>query len=477
MIFHLKEDEMNRRNLSQSVDNTRKPDSLNVIHGQTFSQWRVQLPILDDIINGHPLLWENPLCRPPDIAIAALQQQDIGYEQIRDAAARLQRFRPYIQSAFPSTSDMQGLIESPLRAIPAMKAQLEELHGGNIPGQLLLKCDSHLPISGSIKARGGIYEVLKLAETIALRHDLIPPDRDYGCLHSPEARTLFHEYRIAVGSTGNLGLAIGIIGSQLGFQVTVHMSNDARSWKKALLRDYGVEVVEHGGDYSSAVAKGRKESACDPRCHFVDDENSTDLFYGYAVAALRLSEQLEDAGILVDQDHPLFVYIPCGVGGGPGGISFGLKHMFGPHVRCFFVEPTGAPSVLLGLATGLHNRVTLPDFGIKLQTEADGLAVASPSGFVCRVMESLLDGIVTVDDKTMLCHLALLKDSENIDMEPSSLAAMSGPLRMAATSPATATHLVWGTGGSMVPVAEQHGYYQLGKMIRSKITGFPEQPG
>lgn len=80
-------------------------------------------------------------------------------QDVQDAHARLSRFAPYLAKAFPETAASGGIIESELVAIPAMQKRLEKEYQQPISGQLLLKKDSHLPISGSIKARGGIYEV------------------------------------------------------------------------------------------------------------------------------------------------------------------------------------------------------------------------------------------------------------------------------------------------------------------------------
>ena len=71
--------------------------------------------------------------------------------------------------------------------IPAMKQSLEKRYEKPVLGELLLKCDSHLPISGSIKARG-IYEVLKHAEQLALQHGMLTEEDDYSILDSDTCR-------------------------------------------------------------------------------------------------------------------------------------------------------------------------------------------------------------------------------------------------------------------------------------------------
>ena len=322
-------------------------------------------------------------------------------------------------------------------------------------------------------------------EKLALDHGLITLDQDYSILDGPLFRNFFSDYASAVGSTGNLGLSIGIMGARLGFRVFVHMSRDAKAWKKELLARKGVTVVEHDADYGHAVAEGRRQAASDPRVHFVDDERSHDLFLGYATAAGRLKNQLEAAGRTVDAGRPLFVYLPCGVGGGPGGIAYGLKLLFGGHVHCFFAEPTHSPAMLLGLMTGLHDGVSVGDFGIDNVTEADGLAVGRPSGLVGRLLRDRISGVFTVDDTVLFGLLFQLARSESVAMEPSALAGMPGPVRLLSSEQGrnfleaagclgamdSATHVVWGTGGSMVPSPIMDDYMNVGSKVFSGMKG------
>ena len=292
-------------------------------------------PVIRTVANKEETVWINPYFLPFAMTDATCQLV-VSDADIEDAEKRLGRFASFIRRCFPETEETNGLIESPLKAIPSMQKKLEETYGCEIPGRLFLKMDSHLAIAGSIKARGGIYEVLKHAEDLALESGKFTMDEDYARLADEDMKAFFGQYTVQVGSTGNLGLSIGIMSAALGFKVKVHMSADAKQWKKDLLRSKGVEVIEYSDDYSRAVAEGRKLSDMDPMSYFVDDEKSVNLFLGYAVAAKRLHKQLTEAGITVDEEHPLIVYLPAGVGGAPGGVAYGLKRIYKDNVHCFF---------------------------------------------------------------------------------------------------------------------------------------------
>ncbi|MCX7546973.1 D-serine ammonia-lyase [Xanthomarina sp. F1114] len=420
-------------------------------------------PLLDKIIGLKPVTWINPnrktMLEMPDFSISM--------KDILESEGLWERFAPFFMEAFPETKNTQGILESPLKEISSMRNFLNK-QNPKIEGRLFLKCDNKLPIAGSIKARGGFFEVLSHAEKLALKAGLLKDD--YRAFTSSEFKEFFNKHKIGVGSTGNLGLSIGIISAAIGFQVTVYMSADAKPWKKDLLREKGVRVVEFSGDFSEAILAGREQTKKDPTAYFVDDENSNDLFLGYSVGALRIARQLEADNIQVDAQHPLFVYSPCGVGGSPGGTAFGLKQIYGDHVHCFFVEPTHSPAVLVGLLTGENSKISVQDFGIDNKTEADGLAVGRPSSFATSISSHLISGLYTMEDQTLYNLLTQLMDTENVFLEPSATAGLIGPHRVLSTDYAkinnlnmkNATHIVWATGGNLVPEIERKEFYERG---------------
>lgn len=439
-----------------------------------FETW----PILGRMNREEEVVWVNPDKLPVS---TAKERSELSMKDIDDTEARLKRFAPFIMRAFPETEARNGLIESELVRIPAMKEILNDKYHACLKGTLLLKKDSHLAIAGSVKARGGIYEVLKHTEELAIANGLLTEEdlkggaqseNAYSAFGDESARKIFSQYKVQVGSTGNLGMSIGIMSAAIGYDAIVHMSADAKQWKKDLLRSRGVTVVEYEADYGEAVKNGRKQSDADPMSYFVDDENSRDLFLGYAVAAKRLVGQLDEQGVTVDGEHPLFVYVPCGVGGAPGGITFGLKQVFGDNVHCFFVEPVQAPCMLAGMSSGLQNAISVQDIGLTGLTHADGLAVGRASGFVGGVMKDFLSGEFTVRDAGLYDFMRELLASENIFLEPSACASFMGAAKLCVSEETrhyieaqglagkmgNASHIVWATGGSLVPESIREQY-------------------
>ncbi|MFT4190325.1 MAG: D-serine ammonia-lyase [Comamonas sp.] len=449
--------------------------------------------------NAQPLLWLNPgrtadapaatdvgpALAEASAGAAAPAPQFISLADIQAAQSRFDRCAPLLAGLFPELADTAGVIESPLRAAPALGAALGLAED---QGQLFIKQDHALPVAGSIKARGGMHEVLEHAERVAIAHGLLPaePDARTDCrvLAHEAARAVFARHGVAVGSTGNLGLSIGVIASALGFQASVHMSADAKDWKKARLRQRGVQVVEHTGDYAQAVARGRAQASADPLAHFVDDERSLSLFLGYAAAAFGLRRQLAEQGVAVDAEHPLFVYLPCGVGGAPAGIAFGIRQVLGPHAHCFFAEPVQSPCVLVQMMDGSDGpqgpHPTVYDYGLDNRTEADGLAVPQASRLACAAMRGVLAGIYTVEDAQLLRWVYQLEQAEGLRVEPSATAGLAGPAQLIGSPEgrhylrthgleahlAQTTHLVWTTGGLFVPPAQYQRFWEAGRQLQ-----------
>ncbi len=217
-------DEIRAGGLSEEMGEQK---TMNHSHPGTKSDYEKiieEVPILQKVKDTEEVIWLNPDRIPFSKCKGDLE---LSMEDIDDADARLRRFAPLIARLFPETQTDGGIIESDLTGIPAMQDLMDQKVDGPLPGRLLLKRDDQLPVAGSVKARGGIYEVLKHAEDLALEYHLLHLDDDYTRLADPDARAFFESYTIQVGSTGNLGISIGMMGAALGFHVVVRMSADA----------------------------------------------------------------------------------------------------------------------------------------------------------------------------------------------------------------------------------------------------------
>jgi D-serine dehydratase len=388
--------------------------------------------LIEQLKRRERVLWENTAYDP---------RAETDGRILSGAEAFYSEMRPLVRRIFPET---EGWIRSPLVPLERMG---KELH---LKGRLLLKRDGDLPIAGSIKARGGIYEVLSRVVAWGQESPLYDPEENTAQFADPRFRAYFSSFKIQVGSTGNLGLSIGTLAAAFGFRAIVHMSADAKPWKVERLREKGVDVRLYEGDYSEAVSEGRRLSEADPKSYFVDDESSELLFAGYTLAGPEVVDQLEALGVAINADTPLYVYLPCGVGGGPGGVAYGLKTRYGPHVHPVFIEPTESPCMLLGLYTGEHEHISVSEIGLTNRTVADGLAVGRPSGLVSRRVGPMIQYLATAREEDFSYYQQWLYNAEGIYIEPSSAA---GFVPLKALDRPGAIHLVWGTGGGLVPIS------------------------
>ncbi|MDR2050711.1 MAG: D-serine ammonia-lyase [Deltaproteobacteria bacterium] len=436
------------------------PDTLN---GLRWKEWLTAFPEIGDLADARPVFWGRSQSLT---ASSAIVSSGFTLQDVKDVALRLKRFSPFMTQIFPETSARGGVMESPLRESQAVLNDLKK-YRPLPPVRLFFKMDNMLPLSASLKDRGGVYEVLKLAEDIGIYAKKLKWSDNYAKLNSLGMRNFFSKFSLSVSSVGNLGLAAGLMGKALGFSVSAHTSKETRAWKKDYMRSKGIEVIDYNVDCAEVLKKAREEAAADPACFFVGEENSRNVFLGYTTAGMNIKSNLCRLGIEIDGSRPLHVYIPCGSGLAASGLCLGLKLAFMDNVRCFLAEPVQAPSMLLGLGTRLFDKVSVRDIGLSGLTVADELSLCRPSSLACAVLREMADGCVTVEDDELFKLLTIVNTHERSKLEPSALAGLAAFMLTARNTLGAGftqgVHLVWLSGGGLTPDNEWRSYYERGQ--------------
>ncbi|HEY3336563.1 MAG TPA: threonine/serine dehydratase [Candidatus Limnocylindrales bacterium] len=211
-------------------------------------------------------------------------------------------------------------------------------------------------------------------------------------------------------SAGNAGQAYAWAGREAHVPVTVVMPEDAVASKVAACREYGAEVVLFGTHVGESLER-LEELRVERGLTLVHPYDQPEVLLGNGSCGLEILEDLPDVDVVV-----------VGVGGGGliGGVTVALKESR-PSVRVYGVEPRGSEAMTQGLAAGEPVRVTPVSV-------ADGLGAPSVGRLALDVAKRYLDGVVLVDDATILGGLRFALERMKQVLEPAGAAALSAVL-------------------------------------------------
>lgn len=243
----------------------------------------------------------------------------------------------------------------------------------------------HLQKTGSFKARG-----------MTNRMQTLPPAaRERGAITM---------------SAGNAGQAYAWAGRTAGIPVTVTMPAAAVRSKVDACRGYGATVVLHGahvGETYAEMQRLRDEAGLE----FVHPFDDPEVIAGHGSIGFEILEDLPDVDVIV-----------VGVGGGGliSGIAAAAKERR-PGVRVFGVEPAGSTAVSLALEQ---------DAVIQIQPDsvADGLNAPFAGAWTLAMCERYLDGIVLIEDATILAGMRFALERMKQVLEPAGAAALAALL-------------------------------------------------
>jgi threonine dehydratase len=285
-----------------------------------------------------------------------------------------------------AASRLRGLVHrTPVLTSTTAAEWIRRAAGVSVAGRRLYLKAEHLQKTGSFKARG-------MANRIAT---LSPEARDRGAI------TL---------SAGNAGQAYAWAGRAAGVPVTVVMPKAAVRSKVEACLGYGARVVPHGDHVGDTFAEMERIRDAEGLT-FVPPFDDPMVIAGNGTAGLELVEEIPDVDVVV-----------VGVGGGGliSGIAAAVKARR-PSARIIGVEPERSNAVSLALER--DEIVT-----IQPQSVADGLGAPFAGRWTLAMTRRYLEGIVLLDDPTILAGLRFALERLKQVVEPAGAAALAALL-------------------------------------------------
>jgi threonine dehydratase len=304
-----------------------------------------------------------------------------------------------------------------------------------VGGPVALKCEN-LQRTGSFKIRGAYVRIARLSDD----------ERSHG---------------VVAASAGNHAQGVALAAALLGAGSTVFMPDGAPIPKVEATKAYGADVRFAGVTVDDALHAAH-EFASETGAVLIHPFDHPDIVAGQGTVGLELLEQCPEVRTIV---------VSVGGGGLISGVAAAVKGAR-PDVQVVGVQAAGAAAFPASLHAGGPKALD------SMATIADGIAVGCPGRLTYRMVDELVDDIVTVSEEALSQALLLCLERAKLVVEPAGAAAvaalMDDPSRFEAPVVAVLS------GGNIDPVlllrVLRHGMAAAGRYLSFRLR-IPDRPG
>ena len=275
----------------------------------------------------------------------------------------------------------QSRIRSAIRWTPMVYSDTFSRISGK---EIYLKLEN-LQKAGSFKIRGAYYKLSRL---------------------SPSVR----EKGVVAASAGNHGQGVAFASSLLGIRSTIVMPEGASLAKQMATRSYGGEVILFGHDTDEALGHARR--LAERGMAFIHPFDDEQVIAGQGTIGLEILEEVPGVEAII---------VPVGGGGLISGISAIVKKRK-PKVKIIGVQSAHAPSVYLSL-----KKKKIVEAKVH-PTLADGIAIRRVGETTFPIIQSKVDGILTVQEDEIASAILLLMERKRVVAEGAGAAPLAALL-------------------------------------------------
>jgi threonine dehydratase len=310
--------------------------------------------------------------------------------------------------------DARARLDGVARVTPVYGSETLSRRSGR---KISLKAEN-LQRTGSFKIRGAVNKLATLSEA----------ERSAG---------------VVAASAGNHGQAVAWAAREAGVKATVFMPQDAPMAKVEPTKNYGAKAELRGETFEDALTAALRhaESTSATFVHPYEDEQ---VIAGQGTIGLELTEQVPDLETVV---------IPVGGGGLASGIALALRAAK-PGVR------------IVGVQAGLDG-----------WTIADGIAVKEVGEQTGRILDDVLDDLVSVSDDEICQAIVMLLERSKLVVEGAGAVGVAALLAGKAGGAGPAVAIL--SGGNIDPTVlisvMRHGLTSAGRylVVRSRLEDRP----